>query len=350
MEIRGLSTKDYRQAKALWKTCFGDSDAFIDTYFQYAAPIEKSLGLFSGGALLSDLFMLDFKAVLSGAVYHAPFLAGCATLPEARKKDYMRTLIKQALTQMKARGIAVTFLHPFLHAFYRKFGYGTVAYVKTRNITSDARLISREVRHARAVEQAPLALLARSYTAFISGYDNYFARGAGRMDAWVRLLFSDGGVLSYIAEGETAAYAMYYVRGDTAEIFELVYFDEAQKQSLLHSTGAKNVTFRTPAPAGEEEFTMMRALDPARLLAACPMKERAALVLYIEDSFLETEYRLAVEAAGGANKVAMTDAPPDFSMDIGTLAQLVAGSCLPEGQKQLCGVFAPKISCYFEQY
>ena len=49
MDVRLLDNNDTEEAKALWKSAFGDSDDFIDTYFRNKIMPGNSLGIFDGG-------------------------------------------------------------------------------------------------------------------------------------------------------------------------------------------------------------------------------------------------------------------------------------------------------------
>jgi GNAT superfamily N-acetyltransferase len=46
-----------------------------------------------------------------------------ATLPEYRNQGLMARLLKESLKILKQRGICITHLYPFLHAFYERFGF-----------------------------------------------------------------------------------------------------------------------------------------------------------------------------------------------------------------------------------
>ena len=101
MIIRKLEKSDECQAKELWKSCFGDSDAFIDAYFKNKVDYNHSLGMFIGDELVCDLFMLDVDFVYNGKSYKSGFLAGCATKKEYRHRGYMKTLLMRQLEIMK---------------------------------------------------------------------------------------------------------------------------------------------------------------------------------------------------------------------------------------------------------
>ncbi len=49
----------------------------------------------------------------------------------------MKELVKLAMLDMRKRGLSAVYLHPFLHAFYCKFGYETIAYITRHSAVSE---------------------------------------------------------------------------------------------------------------------------------------------------------------------------------------------------------------------
>ncbi len=353
--IRWLESDDEIQAKQVWRECFGDEPGFIDAYFSYAASFENGLGCFDGEELIADLFILDFWASLSGADYTAAFLAGCATLPKARKRGLMRDLIKNVLTVLKENGTETVYLHPFLHSFYRKFGFETIAYVYECEITCKPELAEYDVVVSSSPENVPVQDMSRSYTAYVTKYDNFFRRTAKRMNIWLALLFSDGGKVAYVKDEAGVSYALFYENEGVAEVFELVYANEKQRDALVNSLGTERCKYFIPAhESGEQanasEFTMMRVLRPADVLQKHAYEADASFVIHIKDSFMDAEYNISVEVRRGIACVEETDAPADFETDMAGFAKLVSGAHsggLPECMKT---AFPQCTGCYFETY
>lgn len=355
MEVRWLTQADLPQVKQVWKNCFDDSDAFIETYFKVAANVEDGLGYFNENRLVADLFELNFQAQLSGVEYNVPFLAGCATLPEVRKKGLMRELIKNALIGMYEDGREVTFLHPFKHSFYRQFGYETVAYVQKMDETTDPTKIMDMVTTAQSMDGLPLQALGRAYNKYVNQFDNHFMRKPARMEAWLGLLFADGGYISYLIDGDTAAYALYYVKDNTADIFELVFESEQQRKSLIHATGAKSCSYFLPATIGKtvgniEEFTMMRVVNPVWALQRYDYDNRASFSIHVEDSFLERDYSLAVNFENRQVVIGTITGGCDINVDITELSCLLTGTNVDACSQTAAEIFSPRNSCYFETY
>lgn len=363
MELKKLTGADEAQVRQVWKECFGDSDDFLDAYFGACVQLENGLGFFQNGKLLSHLFTFPLKAVISAVVYPAQFIAGCATLPEARNQHLMRRLIKEALIEMAQKNFCVCFLHPFAHAFYARFGFETIAYVDRQTAPGDTQTPAAPVRTAHSLEELPLGAVYASYQAYVTQFGSYFIRSEDRMEAWLKLLFADGGRAVYIDGENNTPYALFYnistQNGTESDIFELVTFSDAQRQSLVNGCGHP-ASFFTPADirraSGDahqhttEPYTMMRVLDPTLLLKSYPYAQKTpAFVINIHDEFLENDYNLLVKP-GTETSVAEVETPSDIITDVAGLARLITGIYDPAEFPQASQIFAGGSSCYFETY
>lgn len=363
IDLKKLTASDEAQVRHVWKTCFQDSDAFLDAYFSACVQIENGLGFFENGRLLSHLFSFPVRAVISGMVYPAQFIAGCATLPEARNQHLMRDLIEAALTEMADKNFAVCFLHPFLHSFYAHFGFETVAYVDRQAASADAAAVTRTVRHASSLTELPFDALYASYGAYVTQFGNYFIRSEDRMKAWLSLLFADGGRALYIDGEENTPYALYYnVSGQTgpvSDIFELISFDDAQLTSLVNAP-ENPASFFTPArgrhPGDDQDsrstepYTMMRILNPKLILQSYRYPEKTPpFVINIHDKFLQRDHNLLV-SPGIKTTVSDVEMPSDIITDVAGLTRLFTGIYDPAEFPQAAHIFSGGSSCYFETY
>lgn len=359
MELRKLTAADAAQVRAVWKECFNDSDAFLDAYFESAASVEDGIGFFDGnGKLLSDLFMLNLNAQIGGMVYPSRFLAGCATIPEARNQHLMRDLLLAAMRQMSSDGLCVTFLHPFLHSFYRKFGYETISYVRPGTYAPQQGGADSGVRIATKATDVPASALLASYMDYVSQYGSYFMRTQKRMDAWLALLFSDGGKAAFLEDDDNTPYALYYDGTDSdgnpvARVFELVCFSDGQRQALLGAIGG-NVDYFTPTVATDreaDEFTMMRVLRPDIMLQSYQYpKGTKPFVINIHDAFLGNDYNLRVTPTTSGTKTESVNMESDIVTGITDFARLITGAFAPADFPTAAEIFSSGSSCYFETY
>ncbi len=90
---------------------------------------ELARGAFTEeGKLAAVLEMIPFKSYLDGTVVGSPGIAGVATLLEHRRGGAVKNLLKKAYVEMYEKGDVMSYLYPFSHEYYRKYGYAQGSY------------------------------------------------------------------------------------------------------------------------------------------------------------------------------------------------------------------------------
>ena len=115
-----------QQVYDMWKTVFGDSDEYMEIYFREKYRNENTLIYFESGKAVSSLQMLPFDFSFHGSEIPVAYFSGLCTLPEARQKGFMGSLIKKSFGEMDEKGIPLAILVPqdeTIMKFYRQFGF-----------------------------------------------------------------------------------------------------------------------------------------------------------------------------------------------------------------------------------
>lgn len=115
--------------RRMWKTCFGDTEEFMDIYFSRKYRAENTLVYLVDNIPVASLQMLPYEITFYGETIPFAYLAGLCTLPAYRKKGYMEQLIGEAHRIIAARQIPLAILIPaekWLYGFYEKYGYQQV--------------------------------------------------------------------------------------------------------------------------------------------------------------------------------------------------------------------------------
>jgi len=337
MDIRLLTADDMPAARALWKSSFNDSDAYIDWYFENKVLPEQSLGIFDNG-LISVLHMIPYTISVQRRPMQSAFIAGAATDKARRGEGLMRTLLRESLALMRQRGILLTHLYPFKHEFYERLGWGTYSYVRKQDITAAAPLN----RRADVFETSDASLLVPLYEKMMRHYDGYVVRGPREWKWRLDELAVDGGKAAVLIENDVAsAYMLYYEKDGTVDAIETVYMDEASVGGLiawLFQKGIKRVKYHLPDDRNGAPHGMARVVDARALLEAFGAQ---ALLDHasVSDSLASWN-----NLSGGAMR-----------MPISELARMVhQGASLfenyLEGSRDLQGVFALQTACIFEEY
>lgn len=121
--------KDIEQLKSLWKSLFGDTEAFISLFFHEVVREENIRVLEEKGRILSALYMLPYPFRIWNQEVTASYISGAGTLPEAQGRGLMRSLLIDSFKEMELRQIPLSILipaEPWLYGFYEKSGYATV--------------------------------------------------------------------------------------------------------------------------------------------------------------------------------------------------------------------------------
>lgn len=121
--------KDIEQLKSLWKSLFGDTEAFISLFFHEVVRDENIRVLEEKGRILSALYMLPYPFRIWNQEVTASYISGAGTLPEAQGRGLMRSLLIDSFKEMERRQIPLSILipaEPWLYGFYEKSGYVTV--------------------------------------------------------------------------------------------------------------------------------------------------------------------------------------------------------------------------------
>lgn len=121
--------KDIEQLKSLWKSLFGDTEAFISLFFHEVVREENIRVLEEKGRILSALYMLSYPFRIWNQEVTASYISGAGTLPEAQGRGLMRRLLIDSFKEMERRQIPLSILipaEPWLYGFYEKSGYATV--------------------------------------------------------------------------------------------------------------------------------------------------------------------------------------------------------------------------------
>ena len=241
MICRTASPADVPRLKELWKTCFGDSDGYIDHFFQTAYVPHQALVLEAEGVVASMLLTFPQTVVTpEGQTASAWYVYAFCTAPDQQGKGYGRALLAWTETQALAAGCAAVLVVPgeeSLFAFYQGLGY------------TDA-LEHREVTWTR--QQLPVTqphLSPISPQAYARERAQWLA-GLGRIDPTLPALTYQkalcrctGGDLFRLADGIAAV----EVWEDTAEVKELLCADlSAGAGAIAAALGTAHVHLYLP--------------------------------------------------------------------------------------------------------
>ena len=89
------------ELRSLWKEAFGDSEAFMDDFFQVAYDQSRCRFIRKNGKTVSALYWFDVDVGIEKMAY----LYGVATLTEYRGQGFAAYLIEKTCKELKEKGL-----------------------------------------------------------------------------------------------------------------------------------------------------------------------------------------------------------------------------------------------------
>lgn len=130
MTIRKPRSEEILQLRQLWQTVFGDTDAFLDSFFSIAYSPDRCLCAMEGTTLAGMLFWLPCDKYA--------YIYAVATRPSHRGKGVCRGLMAAAHEAISRQGFEGAILYPQeegLRSMYRKMGYLAETFLTEQSFT-----------------------------------------------------------------------------------------------------------------------------------------------------------------------------------------------------------------------
>ena len=125
--VRPSVPEDVPALRGLWKLAFGDSDAYLDNYFQTAYWPDHMLVLEEDGAVRSMAAWFDTNFCVPGrGMYWTAYLYAVATHPACRGRGFSGQLLAWAdrfLRELGLSAVSTVPAEPSLHNFFGANGF-----------------------------------------------------------------------------------------------------------------------------------------------------------------------------------------------------------------------------------
>ena len=310
------------------------------------------------GTLCTSMTAHPFTVMFDGSRVPMAGLGGVASLPEHRKGGAVREMIKAAMLDMKEQGQVFSYLYPFSHAFYRKFGY-EICFARTiaampitefRELPKSGQLsFFQKGGDLKPYEQVYSAFIADKNLALVrtrEQFEHRFDHDPYKSKRYTYLWCSDA--------GEPKSYLSFSpIRNDkesTMNVLEFVFADAEGMLGMLGHIGVfsaqlDTICWEVPDVIDlyalvlepkkikvERQFGgMNRIIDAEKALALMKVPQGAgAVTIEVTDDFLPfNSGTYAIEWKCGSLFVSKTDADADIAVSAGSLAQLITGYTTP---------------------
>lgn len=252
VEMRASRREEIPRLKELWRSAFGDSDQYIDYFFDRLYTPERMLLLAEDGVPMTMLALLPMTfSDRDGNPARMSYIYALATAPEGRLKGYGRQLLNYAdhyAGRLGADCISTVPAEPSLHRFFGTVGFREcfstrkVEFLRQRlpkpgggDSITPAEAGAYNAMRCRLLRGIPHLACADELVEY--------QKGMSRMQGADIYLLS--------AAGQEGCAAVEYLNEDTVLVKELIISPEAMPAAagqiaLRHP--AIRYHFRTPAP------------------------------------------------------------------------------------------------------
>lgn len=192
---------------------------------------ERVWGLFEEEVLQAKLTLLPLEAYIQGKAVPMGGIAGVATWPEHRRQGNVAKLLTNTLKVMYEQGQELSFLHPFLIPFYRKFGWEVYCEYKKYTLPTAKFPPKTDMTGTVRRDAAPLETLQDLYDAYAVQYNGTLKRDE---EWWKERVLDDSmhHCVFYTPEGAAQGYALYKIEKQELVIDEWVTLNEQARQAI----------------------------------------------------------------------------------------------------------------------
>lgn len=357
MELRAYRPEDHKALARLGSTAFGESVGKWEEYFDPERnprlDLEQVHVIEEDGEVRASATVLPLEVYVAGEPCPMGGVAAVMVHPAYRRRGYAGKSMRAALQDMRERGVALSMLSPFAHAFYRSFGYELVTEAIEYDLEPTDLPTSPEQSDLRAYREEDLPHLMELLQNEASGHPLCVRRGedrwrqiigAGTREPNARgtevVVHERGGVDEYLV------YKMSGVREDRKperilQASELVARTPEAREALVSFMGALDplifgIRYSTPrgAPlhpylrsshvkARVEPEQMLRLVDVEHALSHLSPSTGEPLVLEVSDDGIPENAGEYTIGTGEVVRGAQTS--ERVSLDVRQLAQLYAG-------------------------
>lgn len=374
MEIRSTTDEDLEVFVDTVHTAFGHfPETPVGEGGRWWSALEMDRGLLAvapDGKPVGTAASYSFELTLPGrTLVPVAGVTAVGVVPSHRRRGVLSAMMRQQLTEVRARGEFLSVLLASEAPIYGRFGYGPAT--STARLTVPRHKAAFAVPRARATADAPatgsdsgsVEVLRRAECGEIleAVYDRYRRAQPGALSRPPRWWALGAGhaptspAPRYIAvhrdaDGTADGYASYSIgEQNTLTVDETIAVDDAVFTALarfvLGHDLVSQVVFRHVPPehplrwqladlragevGGHADWLWVRLLDVPRALTARGWSTDGELVLDVDDPFLGEHGRYLLTIRDGKADCVPTDRQPDLSLDVRDLGSVYLGGTTP---------------------
>src|SRR3712207_1382382 len=213
MELRTYREGDMDALARLGVAAFGGSISGWERNFDPAQnarlDLEQVYVIEEDGEARASTTVLPLETFVEGEWRPMGGISAVMAHPAYRRRGYAGKLMRAVLRDMSERGVSLSLLAPFAHAFYRIFGYELATEAIEYTLKPADLPTSPEQSHLRAYREADLSPLMKLYEAEAKRHALSVRRSEGH---WrTSLSNKDADAAVYEREGDVEGYILYKI-------------------------------------------------------------------------------------------------------------------------------------------
>jgi predicted acetyltransferase len=357
LEVRGYRAGDEASLARLGAGAFGADGGYWESYYKPGGNTRVDLDLVrlieEDGDVRASAAVLPLEVFVDGRTVPMGGIAAVATDPAYRRRGFAGELMRDVLRTMRERGIHLSALWPFAHAFYRAYGWELAGEAIAYTLKPTDLPTSGEQRRVRAYREEDLPEMMGLFEEEAARLSCCVRRSEGR---WRDLLSrKDWKAAVYEREERLQGYILYKMSdwregrdpARTLSVQELVWGTVGAREALISFLAAQDplvFEIKHSTPRGEplhpylrnsyvkaeiEPEFMLRLVDVEGALKYLSRTPEAPLVLEVSDDVIAEN--TGSYTVGDGEVVRGAEAEARVSLDVRQLAQLYAGY-LPAGR------------------
>lgn len=369
---------------SLWESCFGDTKAYMEFYFQNKVGKNEIFVMEEDGNVVSMVHLNPYVLQVNEKEWLAHYIVGVATNPEYRRRGYMGQLLREAMEFMYDKGEAFSYLMPAAYEIYAPYDFRYI--YEQRRLKMQMELQDKSVMvpfveckpYSKCSDREKERLLSfvndslqKAFQVFAVRSEEYYERLAKEMKACggdLLLLSSEEqiiGVVPYSVEEETLCFPELLIQPSYTKAILATMVDYVKNSQAVFHTITSLESYFVEIKQVEELFKevveeqkpiiMARIIHAKQALALLRATKPLSLVIKVNDKFLERNegtYEIRVWESGC--EVIETTKEEDLTLSADELTELIfAYAPLPKVGNQELEVRLQKLirlsKCYINE-
>lgn len=234
MAARIATDKDYDQIRKIWTYCFNEGEEVENCYFENKYRAENTVVAELYGDVVASIHLNQHTIKLGNKEENVSYVVGVSTLPEARGKGMMKSLMNLSFEEMYNRGQNVSILMPIDFRLYRRFGFENCYDMIEHRINIEDLSAFRIERDFRKAKESDIDNLIDIYNKSNRRLNGYTVRGKQRYENMFKEVAADGGHIYICSDcGVYDGYVIYAINEGKFFVREVYFSNTNALKSIL---------------------------------------------------------------------------------------------------------------------